>query len=245
MNDENNDWLLTLDEQLGKSSSLAKFKDINTLAKSYLELEKSQTKSVSIPTEDAAEEEWDDFYNRLGRPNDKSYLPVEEITDKNKDFLEFYGALFHDSGLSARQGRKLLSRLSEAAKVISDNQQKETEALRVENIKKLKDKYGADFDSNIRIMEGHLKDKGDLLSFIDNSAFNPEIMDLVIEQAKANSDNSLITNGSSENFDVIAAKKEISKLSNNENFMKQYEDGNEEANKKLQELYAQAYPEEK
>ena len=80
MNDENNDWISALDEPLRESSSLAKFKDINTLAKSYLELEKSQTKSVSIPTEEAAEEEWDDFYNRLGRPNDKSYLPVEEIS---------------------------------------------------------------------------------------------------------------------------------------------------------------------
>ncbi|MGX6959680.1 MAG: hypothetical protein ACIPMY_00080 [Rickettsia endosymbiont of Pentastiridius leporinus] len=66
MADDNNSWLSSLSDELKNSKSLKKFKDISSLASSYLEAEKNLNSRVAVPKNDVSNEEWHKFYSRLG-----------------------------------------------------------------------------------------------------------------------------------------------------------------------------------
>ncbi|WP_341754628.1 hypothetical protein [Candidatus Tisiphia endosymbiont of Dioctria rufipes] len=54
----NNSWLASLPEEIRKAESLSKFKDISSLAQSYLEAEKRLNQRVAVPKDDISDEEW-------------------------------------------------------------------------------------------------------------------------------------------------------------------------------------------
>ena len=58
-------WRDVLPDELKESSSLEKFKSPEDLAKSYLHLEQKLGRAVPIPTEEAGEETWKEFEQRL------------------------------------------------------------------------------------------------------------------------------------------------------------------------------------
>ena len=65
-----NDWLTNMPEEICKADSLGKFKDVSSLAQSYLEAEKSLNQRIAVPKDDSSDEEWHKFYSRLGLPED-------------------------------------------------------------------------------------------------------------------------------------------------------------------------------
>lgn len=77
------DWRSSLSEDLRAEKSLESFKDINGLAKSYIETKRmvgERQGGITLPKPDAKPEEWAAFYGKLGRPDspDKYELAVPE-----------------------------------------------------------------------------------------------------------------------------------------------------------------------
>ena len=63
------DWRSGLPEDVAGDPSLADIKDVSSLAKSYVHAQRMVGRDkVSIPQEGAGEDEWNSFYDRLGRP---------------------------------------------------------------------------------------------------------------------------------------------------------------------------------
>ena len=85
--------------------SLKGFENIEDLAKSYHELRSDYAKN-SIPKEDG---DWDSFYNKLGRPENKQYL--DDIKEDDRKVLSHYESALYDAGLSKKQGKKVLESL--------------------------------------------------------------------------------------------------------------------------------------
>ena len=102
-------WLSSLPEELKSSPSLGKFKDVTSLASSYLEAEKSLNQKVSLPKAESSDEEWYKFYQKLGMPEDKKYTDQRKAEDE--EYLSKYEDMFYRSGLTHRQGSKLLEHL--------------------------------------------------------------------------------------------------------------------------------------
>ncbi|BFD45673.1 MAG: hypothetical protein DMENIID0002_03190 [Rickettsia endosymbiont of Sergentomyia squamirostris] len=50
------DWLANMPEEIRKAESLGKFKDVSSLAHSYLEAEKSLNQRVAVPKDDSSDE---------------------------------------------------------------------------------------------------------------------------------------------------------------------------------------------
>ncbi|WP_425363246.1 hypothetical protein [Candidatus Tisiphia endosymbiont of Hybos culiciformis] len=92
-----NDWLANMPEEIRKAESLGKFKDVSSLAQSYLEAEKSLNQRVAVPKDDSSDEEWHKFYSRLGLPEDKRY--TDKRSKEDEEYLTRYEDMFYQSGL--------------------------------------------------------------------------------------------------------------------------------------------------
>lgn len=89
-----------------------KFKNVESLVRSYSELEKKiGHKRTVIPTESSTEEEWNEFYADLRPENPTDYDDVLEdlVSDDQKKTL---GETFYANGLSKRQAKAIVGEIS-------------------------------------------------------------------------------------------------------------------------------------
>ena len=239
-------WLSSLPEELKSSPSLGKFKDVTSLASSYLEAEKSLSQKVSLPKAESSDEEWYKFYQKLGMPEDKKYTDQRKAEDE--EYLSKYEDMFYRSGLTHRQGSKLLEHLYNFSQDLQKQQDEGFKQTRHANIEWLKSNYGDSFDHKITIMQAALSKFGtkELASLIEESHYSPALVDLLVKVGEVLKSDSLVTGSEPA---VVAnsdtALKEIKKLEADSEFMAKLSGknntGHDEAVKKMEELYRLAY----
>jgi hypothetical protein len=110
----NNDWLASLDDDNKALVQDKGWKDLNAPLKSYKELQaKLGEKVLAPPDHDAGQDEWNDFYSKMGRPEapGEYNLPMPEGTPENipydRDFADKFKNWAHEAGLSPKQAQTL------------------------------------------------------------------------------------------------------------------------------------------
>lgn len=150
---------------------LKTIKDTGDLFKQFDNLQSSLGKKTGIPAHDAADDEWDRFFDTSGfRPKDASAYEVNkpelpEGADLPEDYEARMRAIIHESGLSPVQAKRLMGKyngwLSEQSKAIAEKaleKQKEID----QEFESLSDKYfgKADktkaFETAKKLMATHL-----------------------------------------------------------------------------------------
>ena len=106
------DWREALPQELRGEKSLASFKDVGTLAKSYVEAQKLVGGSIRIPGADAKPEEWGAVYDKLGRPSKPEgyeFKVPESLEPEFSDSLRGgFAKVLHDNGVSAKAAQAIL-----------------------------------------------------------------------------------------------------------------------------------------
>jgi hypothetical protein len=144
-----NDFTKDLPDALKKSKSLSKFADKASLAKSYVELERTLGNSVRIPDEKAGKDEWGKFFQRIGRPEtpDEYDITKGSLDDaalkalKDKAFAR---------GLTKKQAKEFIE---DEIALREETDKKRREAYTsdlVEAEKKLRAELGASFDTKMK-----------------------------------------------------------------------------------------------
>jgi len=252
-NEEAN-WLDSLPDELKSSKSLQRFQDVTTLAQCYLEAEKNVAQRVTLPGDEATEEEWQKFYARVGLPEDKKYL--EERVEEDEEFVKTYENMFYRQGLSKKQGEQLLKEMYKYSTDLqtknNELQKQEVETIRNSNINWLKNTYGTEFDSKLTVMQAALSRFGtrELAGLIEETGYSPALIDVLVKFGETLKPDSLITgNEASSITSVQGAEKEIKKLESDKEFMVKYRNkssqGHEEAVNRLEELYRIVYNDKK
>lgn len=105
-------WVAQLTPDLKENESLTKFQSIADLGKSYLELEGKVGKAVRLPDTDATAEEWDEYYKKIGRPeNPDDYALDKAKVPKGYERSEEFDAAFRTAafknGLNDKQAAEL------------------------------------------------------------------------------------------------------------------------------------------
>ncbi len=243
---DNNTWLSVLPEELKSAESLTKFKDVSSLASSYLEAEKTLTSRVAIPKPESSDEEWHKFYQKLGLPEDKKYLEQRKAEDE--EYLSKYEEMFYQSGLTQRQGKKLLEHLYSFSGDLQKQQSEKLEQTRLANIDWLKSNYGNEFDNKMTVMQATLSKFGtkELASLIEESSYSPALVDLLVKVGEVLKSDSLVTGSESPVIaGSAAALKEIKRLESDSEFMVKLggknHTGHDEAVRRMEELYKIAY----
>lgn len=146
-------WLDGLPDDLKGNPSLAKFKDINGLAKSYSEMEKMMGKPrLEAPSENWKPEQWSDLYNKLGRPStpDEYKFNLEGIPQDRIDteMQKYFAEKMHGSGLTQKQAESLHKEFVSYQMNREQAQQKVIEARNEQAFNQLKQEWGDKFDAN-------------------------------------------------------------------------------------------------
>ncbi|WP_341749861.1 hypothetical protein [Candidatus Tisiphia endosymbiont of Sialis lutaria] len=241
-NSSGNDWLANMPEEIRKSESLGKFKDVSSLAQSYLEAEKSLNQRVAVPKDDSSDEEWHKFYCRLGLPEDKKY--TDKRSKEDEEYLTRYEDMFYQSGLSKRQGEKLLNSLYCFSQDLQKQQQNAIEQTRHSHIDWLKNNYGEGFDSKMTVMQAALSKFGskELAGLIEDSHYAPALVDLLVRVGETLKSDSLVTGKELPTINNRdGALAEIEKLESDPEFVVKLKTkdhtGHEQAVKRMQQLY--------
>jgi len=154
--DAPSDWKESLPDDLKADPSLVAFKDVETLAKSFIHNKKYlNDRGILIPREDAPPEKWDEYYKALGRPDDPEKYQFTEIklpegqevdADMEKNFREQAFA----AGLTAKQAGALRDwYFNQATERIGSFEQQQKEALGAAT-ETLKKTWGNKFETNIK-----------------------------------------------------------------------------------------------
>ena len=241
-----NSWLSSLPDELKSAESLTKFKDVSSLASGYLEAEKALTSRVSIPKLEASDEEWSKFYQKLGVPEDKKY--TDKRNSEDEEYLSKYEEMFYQSGLTHRQGKKLLEHLYNFSIDLQKQQSERLEQTKTGNIEWLKSNYGNEFDHKMTVMQAALSKFGtkELATLIEESSYSPALVDLLVKVGEVLRSDSLVTGSAAPTITGSdAALKEIKRLESDSEFMVilngKNHTGHEEAVKRMEELYKVAY----
>lgn len=134
-----------LSEDLQHEPSLRNFDDVNKLAKSYVHL----VKKLGAPPENliklpAGNENWDEVYDKLGRPANPDQYEIPYETNMEKEFA----SEIHKLGLSKEQGQQVYNFIKNNGEYSTQMAKQQFEELQIENVNKLKSDWGNDFQKN-------------------------------------------------------------------------------------------------
>jgi hypothetical protein len=189
-------WTSSLDEGLRNEASINKFNDVNSLAKSYVHLEKRLGNSIYVGDENldvnkiiekvpnlmvkpdvTSDEGKTSLYNMLGRPEKFEDYKVELGEDANLDTsrIDSHKELAHKLGLNNQQFNEIvkLQYQQEVAEETIINKYMEEQTVRLQK------EWGNDFDSKVQGAHSALKmyaDKyGESLEMLEGQV-TPSIM---------------------------------------------------------------------
>jgi hypothetical protein len=150
------DWRADWEPELKESPTLEKFKDSKSLAKSYVNLEKTLGKNkVVLPGENATQAEIDAFHVQLGRPENADgyqFSVLEGLPEGTSiDEVPMVKEWLHKAGVSQQQG-DLLFKMYMENKLLGEKMQKEeADKALAESTVKLRSEFGAQFDEKVAL----------------------------------------------------------------------------------------------
>jgi hypothetical protein len=156
--------------------------------------------------------------------------------------------MFYQSGLSKKQGEKLLNSLYGFLQDLQKHQQEAIKQARNANIDWLKNSYGNEFDSKMTVMQAALSKFGtkELAGLIEESSYSLALVDLLVRVGETLKSDSLVTgNEPAAITSRDKALQEINRLESDTEFMvklnRKDHTGHNQAVKRMKELYKIAY----
>jgi hypothetical protein len=182
------EWAKGLEEGLTKTISLHKFKDIGSLAKAYVELEKNQGKSP-FPGPKSTEEERIAFFRKAGVPDVDKYSLDGKKFGLSEDVEKGIKELASKSGIHPSALESLLGFIKEKGDASTSALTDQAKALREEQINVLKKDYGTAFDKylNLGVEVAKKVYTKEELGLIKQNGLNdnPLFVKLLMERAKS------------------------------------------------------------
>jgi hypothetical protein len=154
------------------------------------------------PKDDAPAEEWAQFYNSIGRPEDPNGYKLPEIEDAYKpgdDYVKEYRVKAHELGLNEKQFSGMVQFLSERAK--AEEQKSVTELMGRANSTKevLKKEFGEAYTDKINLADRAIKGAGGepLLKILQETGAitYPEVMKMLALFGKFTGEDSALGSG--------------------------------------------------
>lgn len=160
------DWRTAIPEEIRDHKSLSHINDIGALAKSYVHAQQMiGADKVVLPSKSATEDEWTEFYNKLGRPESPDGYQLEvdglpEGTEPNQQMLDWFKQTAHQAGMTPQQAQHMLRAYNEltANEYGMTQQQAEMRVAEVETT--LKREFGEAFDDKMALANGVLAEFG-------------------------------------------------------------------------------------
>lgn len=222
-------WKESVSEEYRNDPSLRDFKDLNGLAKSFIESQKMIGSSIRLPKEDSTEEEINKFYSKLGRPESPEIYKYDQPQDIPEDLKNDYSDLkrvCHQAGLTNKQFEELAAWNDKDCLEYFNKTKADLEAKEQELDQLMLKQFGGSGDekeqqSNVQkaydnaksiISKVLTKEEADNLINLDNKALVGVVSLLNKFEKQYIGEGNFINNGGSGGQSSEALKKELSEI---------------------------------
>jgi hypothetical protein len=147
-------WKESISQEYRTNPNIEKFTEIDALAKSYINaVSMIGTDKIPLPGKTATDEQWNEVYNKLGRPESPDKYKLELKTDVapvNETVIKGFAENAHKLGLNNRQAQGILefykSTLESSAKEMNVNM----EYAQEQSANELRSEWGRAYDDNLK-----------------------------------------------------------------------------------------------
>jgi hypothetical protein len=251
-------WRDTLPQDLRDNPSLRTINDVPSLAKSYVHAQSLVgADKIVMPKDNAPTEEWDSFWNKVGRPSNPEGYGLgrpENFPEGafDKDMHDHMLKVFHETGMTSKQAKNLYGKYMEYIGSRMQQGQVQQQQQTAATMERLKTEYGPDFNVRVAAAQKALQKFGspELVGYLEKSGLgnNPELIKLFSNVGLGMSESSADAGGNSGFGGVtpMQAQAELSQLRMDKDFIQLLTNksgtGHREASKKWQHLHAMAFP---
>ena len=143
-------WKEAISQEYRSNPNIEKFTELDALAKSYINaVSMIGTDKIPLPGKSATDEQWNEVYNKLGRPESADKYTLEFKTDVapvDENVIKGFAQNAHKLGLNNKQAQGILefykSTLEGSAKEMSVNM----ESAQAEAANTLRSEWGKSYD---------------------------------------------------------------------------------------------------
>ena len=147
-------WKDTISEEFRSDPNIAKFTEIDALAKSYINATRmiGQDK-VAVPNENSTDDQWNEVYDKLGRPEspDKYQLDIKsEAVPLDEGAIKSFAENAHKLGLNNKQAQGILEYYKNSMEGSLQQNQVDMETAQAQAEQELRKEWGGNYESNIK-----------------------------------------------------------------------------------------------
>ncbi len=147
---EAEDWRSGIPEEIRGHRSLESIKDIGALAKSYVNAQSMiGADKVVVPSRTANDDQWNEFYSRIGRPEEPSQYTIEAGESDLPEMVDWFRSTAHELGLNDRQATDLFTKYNEFADGINSQGLVDREAYIAQTETDLRQEFGEAFEDRL------------------------------------------------------------------------------------------------
>jgi len=147
-------WKEAISEDLRNDPNISKFTELEALAKSYVNATRmiGQDK-VAVPNNNSTEDQWNEVYNKLGRPEspDKYQLEVKsDVVPLDESAIKSFAENAHQLGLNNKQAQGILEFYKNSMEGSAQQNQVDMETAQAQAEQELRKEWGSNYESNIK-----------------------------------------------------------------------------------------------
>ena len=197
-----NSWKDSISEEFRQDPNIAKFTEIDALAKSYINATRmiGQDK-VAVPNNNSTDDQWNEVYDKLGRPEsaDKYKLEVQsETAPLDEGAIKSFSENAHKLGLNNKQAQGILEYYKESMEGSAQQAKIDTETSQAQAEQELRKEWGRSYDDNIK-----------RAAQVAKANMNSEILDLTLSDGRRLGDHPEIIKGFANIANLMSEDKMI------------------------------------
>ena len=147
-------WKEAIPEELRNDPNIAKFTELESLAKSYVNATRmiGQDK-VAVPNNNSTEDQWNEVYDKLGRPEsaDKYQLDIKsDAVPLDESAIKSFAENAHQLGLNNKQAQGILEFYKNSMEGSLQQNKVDMETAQAQAEQELRKEWGGNYEANIK-----------------------------------------------------------------------------------------------
>jgi len=147
-------WKEAISEEFRNDPNIEKFTEIDALAKSYINATRmiGQDK-VAVPNENSTEDQWNEVYAKLGRPESADKYKLEAKSDVvpiDEGAIKQFAENAHKLGLNNKQAQGILEFYKNSMEGTAQQSKIDTETAQANAEQQLRQEWGKTFEENVK-----------------------------------------------------------------------------------------------
>ncbi len=195
-------WKEAISEEFREDPNIAKFTEIDALAKSYINATRmiGQDK-VAVPNNNSTDDQWNEVYDKLGRPESPDKYKLEansDVVPLDESAIKQFAENAHQLGLNNKQAQGILEFYKNSMEGSAQQTKIDTETSQAQAEQELRKEWGRSYDDNIK-----------RAAQVAKANMNSEILDLTLSDGRRLGDHPEIIKGFANIANLMSEDKMI------------------------------------